>query len=307
MDNQQGSSKESSIKHNDIHHGTRKRYQKGCRCNQCRAAATRDKKKYRASKDFSDPNYFHGTVTGYDCGCRCEACKESRKQYLKALRKRAMKKGKGLKHGTHYAYVTLGCKCEACKKSESVYRAKLNSERSFNSPDFPHGTRSGYKQGCKCQSCKDATNAYGRLPANEKKSLARFNKRRAIQIGATDVSQLELIRKIYVGCPNGYTVDHIKPLSKGGKHTPGNLQYLSLSVNSKKGNKTDFDYSEHAIRWQDILGEPSTVIESTPETAEASRVPSSEGKRLASQADDDMTWTMGKAHSSLLKTRRTVK
>jgi len=45
------------------------------------------------------------------------------------------------------------------------------------------------------------------------------------------------IKTIYANCPEGYEVDHIIPLSKGGKHHESNLQYLTVSENRKKSNK----------------------------------------------------------------------
>jgi 5-methylcytosine-specific restriction endonuclease McrA len=45
------------------------------------------------------------------------------------------------------------------------------------------------------------------------------------------------IREFYAGCPEGYEVDHIIPISKGGLHTLENLQYLTQSENRRKGNK----------------------------------------------------------------------
>lgn len=45
------------------------------------------------------------------------------------------------------------------------------------------------------------------------------------------------IMKMYLECPNGYEVDHIVPISKGGKHHPDNLQHLTISENRKKSNK----------------------------------------------------------------------
>lgn len=41
----------------------------------------------------------------------------------------------------------------------------------------------------------------------------------------------------YKNCPEGYEVDHIIPISKGGKHMLQNLQYLTIYENRSKGNK----------------------------------------------------------------------
>lgn len=45
------------------------------------------------------------------------------------------------------------------------------------------------------------------------------------------------IREFYKNRPEGYEVDHIIPLSKGGKHHEDNLQYLTKEENRKKGSK----------------------------------------------------------------------
>lgn len=47
----------------------------------------------------------------------------------------------------------------------------------------------------------------------------------------------ECIKNMYLNCPKGYEVDHIIPISKGGKHHPSNLQYLTISENRRKHNK----------------------------------------------------------------------
>lgn len=46
-----------------------------------------------------------------------------------------------------------------------------------------------------------------------------------------------LIGEFYKNCPKGHEVDHIIPVSKGGKHILSNLQYLLVKDNRRKSNK----------------------------------------------------------------------
>lgn len=48
-----------------------------------------------------------------------------------------------------------------------------------------------------------------------------------------------LLQEFYANCPEGYEVDHVIPLSRGGAHSIGNVQYLTPEENKKKGNKLD--------------------------------------------------------------------
>lgn len=50
----------------------------------------------------------------------------------------------------------------------------------------------------------------------------------------------QLIGQFYKNCPEGYEVDHIHPISKGGKHKLSNLQYLTRKDNMKKYDKIDW-------------------------------------------------------------------
>ena len=50
-------------------------------------------------------------------------------------------------------------------------------------------------------------------------------------------ADLEKIKEIYLSCPEGYDVDHIHPISKGGLHIHWNLQHLIAHDNRVKGAK----------------------------------------------------------------------
>ena len=64
--------------------------------------------------------------------------------------------------------------------------------------------------------------------------LAAKAKRRAKVKGNMDN---ELLALVFAECPKGMHVDHIVPVSKGGKNDIGNLQYLTPSENYSKHDK----------------------------------------------------------------------
>ena len=67
------------------------------------------------------------------------------------------------------------------------------------------------------------------------------NKRRASKLHRTPSwANMEIIKLIYDERPSGYPVDHIYPLqgdTVSGLHVENNLQYLTKSENSSKGNR----------------------------------------------------------------------
>ncbi len=65
-------------------------------------------------------------------------------------------------------------------------------------------------------------------------SIRPSRKNAEIEISSEEKKE---IKKFYKFCPQGYHVDHIIPISKGGKHCLSNLQYLSVKDNFSKGNK----------------------------------------------------------------------
>jgi hypothetical protein len=65
-------------------------------------------------------------------------------------------------------------------------------------------------------------------------------------------ADLELIRKIYESRPEGYHVDHIKALARGGLHHQDNLQYLPSFENCRKCADRKYDETL-AIDWRTIV------------------------------------------------------
>ena len=84
-------------------------------------------------------------------------------------------------------------------------------------------------------------------------------KRRAAKLNQTpDYANLDLIKLIYKNCPDGYQVDHIKPISSGGLHHESNLCYLPEGINQSKGAKTieefgEEEFNRNVIYWQEYL------------------------------------------------------
>ena len=74
-----------------------------------------------------------------------------------------------------------------------------------------------------------------RYRARMNEAWARYMTRKKNQT-PRDVD-IKAIQDFYLNCPNGYEVDHIVPISKGGLHSLENLQYLTVSENRRKSNK----------------------------------------------------------------------
>lgn len=169
--------------------------------------------------------------------------------------------------------------------NQQVSNLRIRHNKDTNHPKFPHGKFAGYKAGCKCEGCVMANREYKRnynkilretnpkYLENQRLDKIRFrqtDRGKALYRSTSNMRRFRkrnnnpekcnhiLLRKIYEACPEGYQVDHIIPLSKGGFHAPDNLQYLPVSINRKKSNNLDFDSSSFSISWQSKI-ETSTT------------------------------------------------
>lgn len=78
--------------------------------------------------------------------------------------------------------------------------------------------------------------------AISKRESNRRNKFETAKEGIT-WEEKKLIGRFYINCPKDYEVDHIIPVSKDGKHTLSNLQYLTKEENRRKSAKLDWKKS----------------------------------------------------------------
>lgn len=89
--------------------------------------------------------------------------------------------------------------------------------------------------------CSPACHGISRKKSDDairKNNAERQSRYRAKQYRVLDpTANKDKIKEIYLNCPEGYEVDHIIPLSKGGKHHEDNLQYLTISENRSKNNR----------------------------------------------------------------------
>lgn len=57
------------------------------------------------------------------------------------------------------------------------------------------------------------------------------------------LEEIEAIKQFYKDCPEGYEVDHIIPIAKGGLHILSNLRYLTKSENRRLNCKLNEKYN----------------------------------------------------------------
>ena len=95
------------------------------------------------------------------------------------------------------------------------------------------GTPTNNKHWCK-RSCRPKK-TYEQYRARMNEANARYMARRKYQTPADE--DIHALQEFYANCPDGYEVDHIIPISKGGLHSLSNLQYLTKEENRRKSNK----------------------------------------------------------------------
>lgn len=119
----------------------------------------------------------HGTRSRYNHGCRCGECREANRVYVEARRRAAGMKPMVRSPEHSVAGYARGCRCEVCKEATSVYQAQLRGRqrRKLASGEIerPHGVYSTYTHwGCRCDECRDEMRRYAAAYKARKKENA---------------------------------------------------------------------------------------------------------------------------------------
>lgn len=160
-----------------------------------------------------------GTQASYKRGCRCPECKTANAAYTKAYRERNADKIRQRKN----AYTGANRDREAARArkwyAENTERVAENVKR--------------WKRENRDKHLAHKRNRYGfeRSSGAREKSVDV----EALWTGFCALCGLHMDRTLERGHRLSPTVDHIVPLSKGGAHTPDNLQWAHMACNSSKG------------------------------------------------------------------------
>lgn len=140
----------------------------------------------------------------------------------KLCQKYSIKKPKNLENKNKER--KLEKKCASCDKVFYVLRSRF--EGKWETKFCSHKCSSDYRFLGEDHKRKVLNSVAATRRANKKNALVELTQ-----------EEKDSITQMYVNCPKGYEVDHIIPISKGGKHHPDNLQYLTVTENRKKHNK----------------------------------------------------------------------
>lgn len=128
-----------------------------------------------------------------------------------------------------------------CKSCSATYTNTHTPRRSKSSPLWHPcltcGTSTKNVNYCsnKCKPKLTIEERYIKHRAVHNEAWQRYMAKRKNQTPSNiDIKELQ---QFYLNCPEGYEVDHIIPISKGGLHCLENLQYLTISENRRKSNK----------------------------------------------------------------------
>lgn len=221
----------------------------------------------------------HGTQSGYNThGCRCEECRSAKAKAAQRSRKnnpeyKAPVPSTPVPHGTRNGYQAYKCRCDECKAAAAEHRkrwAQDNPERwaaaqsryrAANREVRNEGVRTWRKVNPEKVAAQELTwrkaNPERRLALSTLASDRRRSRKRDAFV--ENVPRQEIFERdnwqclipgcLYPGVPASLdvkhpdpllaSIDHIVPLSKGGKHERSNLATAHLRCNVVKNDRIE--------------------------------------------------------------------
>lgn len=152
-----------------------------------------------------------------------------------------------MKHGTISGYSYHKCKCEECKAFAYEYKKKFYRSKEYYKDRRKNNER--YRQ-----QELERNRRRNKTPERKQSKRDYGQKRRTIMLDAfvEDVDRNIVFESVEYECQlcgivcdkeatfpasNFPSLDHIIPLSKGGKHSYDNVQLLCLECNLRKSDK----------------------------------------------------------------------
>ena len=195
--------------------------------------------------------HFNKKQTGkYGLTSRCKVCiSHCRKKYYEENKEKILLKDK--EHRSKNKDKIY----EVQKKWVRANRKRVQETKKKWRDKNPDYNKQYYKKNK--EQIRDAQKLYQKQNPILVKNISAKRRARKIE-QLPHYANLDLIKLIYKNCPDGYHVDHMTPLAKGGLHHESNLCYLPASVNQSKYAKTIEEFGEdvfnqHVIYWQVLL------------------------------------------------------
>lgn len=158
----------------------------------------------------------------------CDELNMSSKTLLRGLHNAfpdlAESKHKGTVWRVELLYLLGYRRCIQCKSDKIL-------EDFYNSASDKGG------KGFICKDCAKEANKQQRVDKPEIIKASNRKRKAIVRDALASDANLDLIKKIYKECPEGYHVDHMTPISKGGLHHENNLCYLPALLNMQKQAK----------------------------------------------------------------------